>query len=66
MASGSVTMAQLSPVRRMDESHLISDPTAALLDDPPDILLTNYKMLDRLLLNPSRQRLWAANTRPSS
>ena len=49
--------------RDMDESHLISD-SAALLDDPPDILLTNYKMLDRLLLNSSRQRLWAANTRP--
>ena len=47
----------------MDGSHLISDP-AALQDDPPDILLTNYKMLDRLLLNASRTRLWAANTRP--
>ena len=49
--------------RDMDGSHLISDP-AALQDDPPDILLTNYKMLDRLLLNASRTRLWAANTRP--
>ena len=49
----------------MDESHLVSDKTT-LLDDPPDILLTNYKMLDRLLLNPSRQRLWAANTRPAA
>lgn len=53
----------IRPRRDMDGSHLISDP-AALQDDPPDILLTNYKMLDRLLLNPSRQRLWAANTRP--
>lgn len=53
----------IQPRRDMDGSHLISDP-AALQDDPPDILLTNYKMLDRLLLNPSRQRLWAANTRP--
>ena len=54
----------MRPRRDMDGSHLISDP-AALQDDPPDILLTNYKMLDRLLLNPTRTRLWAANTRPS-
>ena len=30
----------------------ITDP-GALMDDPPDILLTNYKMLDRLLTTPS-------------
>ena len=24
-------------------------------DDPPDILLTNYKMLDQLLLRPEEQ-----------
>lgn len=30
-----------------------------LRDDPPDILLTNYKMLDQLLLRPSDQPLWA-------
>ena len=47
----------------MTESQLISDP-GALMNDPPDILLTNYKMLDRLLTTPSRQRLWAANTPP--
>lgn len=47
--------------REMTATHLISDP-AALMDDPPDILLTNYKMLDRLLTTPRRQRLWAANT----
>jgi ATP-dependent helicase YprA (DUF1998 family) len=52
------------PRREMDSTHLISDP-GALQDDPPDILLTNYKMLDRLLTNASRQRLWAANTRPA-
>src|SRR5919199_1315961 len=49
--------------RDMTATHLISDP-AALMDDPPDILLTNYKMLDRLLTTPRRQRLWAANTPP--
>lgn len=47
----------------MTESHLISD-SSALMNDPPDILLTNYKMLDRLLTTPARQRLWAANTPP--
>lgn len=47
----------------MTDSQLISDP-GALMNDPPDILLTNYKMLDRLLTTPSRQRLWAANTPP--
>ena len=47
----------------MSSTHLVSDPSA-LMDDPPDILLTNYKMLDRLLTTPRRQRLWAANTPP--
>jgi ATP-dependent helicase YprA (DUF1998 family) len=49
--------------RDMTDTRLISDP-AALMEDPPDILLTNYKMLDRLLTTPQRQRLWAANTPP--
>ena len=49
--------------RDMADRHLISDPSA-LMDDPPDILLTNYKMLDRLLTSHRRQRLWAANTPP--
>lgn len=31
-------------------------------DDPPDILLTNYKMLDFLLLRPQDQNLWRFNT----
>lgn len=29
--------------------------------DPPDVLLTNYKMLDYLLLRPQDQRLWRFN-----
>ena len=33
----------------------------ALLEGPPDILLTNYKMLDYLLVRPSDQRLWRRN-----
>ncbi|WP_324188684.1 MULTISPECIES: hypothetical protein [Nocardia] len=27
-------------------------------DSPPDILLTNYKMLDHLLLRPDRAAMW--------
>ena len=30
-------------------------------EHPPDILLTNYKMLDFLLLRPEEQRLWRDN-----
>ncbi|WP_435980443.1 DEAD/DEAH box helicase [Psychrobacter sp. DM4] len=32
-----------------------------LRDNPPDILLTNYKMLDFLLMRPKDQRLWKHN-----
>ena len=53
----------VKPRRKMDDTHLITDP-AELQADPPDLLLTNYKMLDRLLTNWTRQRLWAANTPP--
>ena len=52
----------VSPHREMSDKHLITD-TAELLANPPDILLTNYKMLDRLLTNAKYTRLWAANTR---
>src|SRR5690606_27066076 len=33
-----------------------------LRKQPPDILLTNYKMLDYLMLRPQDRLLWAANT----
>lgn len=33
-----------------------------LRKQPPDILLTNYKMLDYLMLRPKDRELWAANT----
>lgn len=33
-----------------------------LRENPPDILLTNYKMLDYLLLRPKDQRLWRYNS----
>ena len=32
-----------------------------LRNNPPDVLLTNYKMLDYLLMRPQDQKLWAHN-----
>lgn len=43
-----------------DEKHLIDD-RSVLRDSPPDILLTNYKMLDFLLLRPEDRGLWRNN-----
>ena len=37
------------------------DDHEALKANPPDILLTNYKMLDYLLLRPGDQELWQHN-----
>ena len=39
----------------------IIDKRDVLRNDPPDILLTNYKMLDFLLLRREDRNLWAAN-----
>lgn len=44
----------------MGEDHGISNH-AMQQEDPPDILLTNYKMLDFLLLRPQDQNLWRFN-----
>ena len=44
----------------MGPERVIAD-RETLLDQPPDILLTNYKMLDYLLVRPSDQRLWRRN-----
>lgn len=43
-----------------DRDHLV-DQREVLRDSPPDILLTNYKMLDFLLLRPEDRRLWQHN-----
>jgi DEAD/DEAH box helicase domain-containing protein len=43
-----------------DRDHLV-DKRDVLRDSPPDILLTNYKMLDFLLLRPEDRRLWEHN-----
>ena len=46
--------------KTMGPDHIITDRTAMQLN-PPDILLTNYKMLDYLLIRPGDQELWAQN-----
>ncbi|MEQ8765796.1 MAG: DEAD/DEAH box helicase [Planctomycetota bacterium] len=43
-----------------DRDHLV-DQREVLRQSPPDILLTNYKMLDFLLLRPEDRRLWQHN-----
>ena len=48
--------------RVADREHLIDD-RRILRQAPPDILLTNYKMLDFLLLRPEDQTLWKENAR---
>ena len=48
-------------------SGMVMSPTAVITDretmrrNPPDVLLTNYKMLDYLLLRPKDRQLWARN-----
>jgi DEAD/DEAH box helicase domain-containing protein len=44
----------------MGPDHVITDQET-LREHPPDILLTNYKMLDFLLIRPKDQRLWRFN-----
>ena len=49
-----------SPRERMAADHLIEN-REALRERPPDILLTNYKMLDLLLTRPIDFPLWRHN-----
>lgn len=44
-----------------DREHLV-DAREAIRRSPPDILLTNYKMLDFLLMRPDDRELWRDNT----
>ncbi|MGH9481726.1 MAG: DEAD/DEAH box helicase, partial [Terriglobales bacterium] len=46
--------------RELGPGHLITDRDA-MRQRPPDILLTNYKMLDYLLVRPGDHRLWSEN-----
>ncbi len=48
------------PTAAMSATSVITDK-GALHKAPPDILLTNYKQLDYLLLKPQAQGLWAHN-----
>ena len=55
---------QKNPHKVMGPETIVTNREAMRLS-PPDILLTNYKMLDYLLTRPSDKQLWAAN-RPGS
>jgi len=48
------------PRKAMSRNGVITSKET-LRDYPPDILLTNYKMLDFLLIRPRDQRLWRFN-----
>ncbi len=45
----------------MTATSVITD-RETLRKDPPDILLTNYKMLDYLLIRPKDRQLWSKNS----
>ncbi|SKA67968.1 DEAD/DEAH box helicase [Desulfobaculum bizertense] len=49
-----------NPAKTMGEDHVITDK-ATLRQNPPDILLTNYKMLDYLLVRHQDRPLWEHN-----
>ena len=49
-----------SPSPTMGPNKIITDKQV-IRDAPPDLLLTNYKMLDYLLVQPESQKLWRYN-----
>ncbi|MDO5576254.1 MAG: DEAD/DEAH box helicase, partial [Fibrobacter sp.] len=49
-----------TPSRMMSEHGVITDHET-MLNSAPDILMTNYKMLDYLLIRPKDARLWQHN-----
>lgn len=49
-----------NPSRMMSEDNIITDHET-MLGNPPDILMTNYKMLDYLLVRPKDAALWKEN-----
>ena len=55
-----IGQAARAPQVGMGPEHIVAD-RSSLLEEPPDILLTNYKMLDYLLVRPRDQRLWRQN-----
>ncbi len=42
--------------------HSVITDRDTLRKNPPDVLLTNYKMLDYLMLRPKDRQLWSSNT----
>ncbi|MBU1737088.1 MAG: DEAD/DEAH box helicase [Proteobacteria bacterium] len=56
-----VGQSEKEPAMLMTEDRLISDKSTLRLS-PPDILLTNYKMLDYLLIRPEDRQLWLQNS----
>jgi ATP-dependent helicase YprA (DUF1998 family) len=57
VTAGLYTGEQSTGRTRVSADGLITD-RALMHDAPPDILLTNYKMLDHMLLHPGRADLW--------
>lgn len=55
-----VGQREQNPTMLMTADRLISDKETLRLS-PPDILLTNYKMLDYLLIRPEDRQLWQHN-----
>ncbi|MHC2581235.1 hypothetical protein ACVI1J_006650 [Bradyrhizobium diazoefficiens] len=51
------------PAKPSDEmtKESVIDSREALVRDPPDILLTNYKMLDYMLIRPNERNIWRKN-----
>ena len=49
-----------NPHKTMSKDYVITDKEI-LGDNPPDILLTNYKMLDFMLMRPRDQKIWNYN-----
>jgi ATP-dependent helicase YprA (DUF1998 family) len=62
ITAGLYTGQQVDTRTKVSPAGLITD-REVLRDDPPDILLTNYKMLDQLLLRPADQPLWQRSAR---
>jgi len=52
--------SELNPHKSMSDDYVITDKDI-LCDNPPDILLTNYKMLDFMLMRPRDQKIWKHN-----
>lgn len=58
--SQAAAFAKYEATKVMGPDSVITD-RQTLLDNPPDILLTNYKMLDYLLDRPADARIWKNN-----